>query len=204
MKHQWGVQRGFTLLEVLVALGIVALIGLLSWRGLDDVLRSAQRVVRVDDAMQTLSVAFNQLERDLALAQANAVALNPTGLVIQTVQRSTGQTSEKEEIHWVLEEQGLVRSVLRENSEAPALVHPPIAVSGMQIRLWIEPSGWSTPMVWGAYNAINSTDLALQGSPLRAGNPNTAESNKVRAVEVSLTQPNAHTVVKLLLTGGAY
>lgn len=42
-------QRGFTLLEVLIALGIVAVISILSWQGLEEVLRSANRVTQVDE-----------------------------------------------------------------------------------------------------------------------------------------------------------
>lgn len=59
-------QRGFTLLEVLIALGIVAVISILSWQGLEEVLRSANRVTQVDEQIQTVSAVFSQLEKTLA------------------------------------------------------------------------------------------------------------------------------------------
>ena len=49
--------NGFTLLEVLIALGIVSVISILSWQGLQEVLRSANRVTEVDEQIQTVSAA---------------------------------------------------------------------------------------------------------------------------------------------------
>ena len=46
--------KGFTLLEVLIALGIVSVISILSWQGLQEVLRSANRVTAVDEQIQTV------------------------------------------------------------------------------------------------------------------------------------------------------
>ena len=47
--------KGFTLLEVLIALGIVSVISILSWQGLQEVLRSANRVTEVDEQIQTVA-----------------------------------------------------------------------------------------------------------------------------------------------------
>ncbi len=60
-----GRTKGFTLLEVLIALGIVSVISILSWQGLQEVLRSANRVTSVDEQLQTVSAVFSQLEKDL-------------------------------------------------------------------------------------------------------------------------------------------
>lgn len=57
--------QGFTLLEVLIALGIVSVISILSWQGLQEVLRSAGRVTAVDEQVQTVTAVFSQLEKTL-------------------------------------------------------------------------------------------------------------------------------------------
>jgi len=71
-RRRWG--RGFTLVEVLVALFAMALLAALSWQGLDSVLRSrdASRVA-VDDAVR-LATVLTQWEQDLqALHDSGAV-----------------------------------------------------------------------------------------------------------------------------------
>lgn len=57
--------RGFTLIELLVALAIVSLVAVLSWQGLDNVIRLTQRVRDNDDQWEQLRAVFAQLERDL-------------------------------------------------------------------------------------------------------------------------------------------
>jgi general secretion pathway protein J len=57
--------RGFTLLEVLVAMALMAVLALLSWRGLDSVLDSRERLVSASDDLGALSLTFAQLEEDL-------------------------------------------------------------------------------------------------------------------------------------------
>jgi general secretion pathway protein J len=57
--------RGFTLLEILVALGLMAVLALLSWRGLDAVLGARERLVSASGELGAFSLAFSQLEEDL-------------------------------------------------------------------------------------------------------------------------------------------
>ena len=57
--------RGFTLLELLIAIALMALLAVLGWRGLDSVLRSRERIAANSDDLRGLSVAFSQLDEDL-------------------------------------------------------------------------------------------------------------------------------------------
>ncbi len=58
-------QRGFTLLEVLVAVSLMAVLAILCWRGLDAVLAARDRIQAESDEIRALSVAFTQLDEDL-------------------------------------------------------------------------------------------------------------------------------------------
>jgi general secretion pathway protein J len=60
-----GRSRGFTLLELLVAIGLMAVLAILCWRGLDSVLRSRDRISSASDELRALTVAYTQMEDDL-------------------------------------------------------------------------------------------------------------------------------------------
>ncbi|MGE0798086.1 MAG: type II secretion system protein J [Lautropia sp.] len=57
--------RGFTLIELLVACALMAVLALLSWRGLDAVLQSRERLTVASDQLRSLTLAFSQLDEDL-------------------------------------------------------------------------------------------------------------------------------------------
>ncbi|MDO5056351.1 MAG: prepilin-type N-terminal cleavage/methylation domain-containing protein [Lautropia sp.] len=58
-------QRGFTLIELLIAVGLLAILAILSWRGLDTVLQSRDRLVTESNGLRSLTLALAQLEEDL-------------------------------------------------------------------------------------------------------------------------------------------
>lgn len=57
--------RGFTLIELLVALGILALMALVSWRGLDAMSRAQTHIQERGDALLTLQAGLAQWSADL-------------------------------------------------------------------------------------------------------------------------------------------
>lgn len=60
--------RGFTLLEVLIAIALMAVLAVLGWRGLDSILVTRERLTRSSDDLKALSVCFAQMEEDLRRA----------------------------------------------------------------------------------------------------------------------------------------
>ena len=56
---------GFTLIELLIAVGLLAILAILSWRGLDTVLQSRNRLVDESNGLRSLTLALAQLEDDL-------------------------------------------------------------------------------------------------------------------------------------------
>ncbi|MGC5704345.1 type II secretion system minor pseudopilin GspJ [Pseudomonas sp. NFXW11] len=70
-------QRGFTLLEVVVAIAIFSLLGLATYQLLDRVLRSDQRIGQHEQQLRDLQRALSVFERDLVQARRHALADDP-------------------------------------------------------------------------------------------------------------------------------
>ena len=60
--------QGFTLLELLVAVTLMAILALLGWRGLDALLGARDQISRSGDDLRAISVVFAQVEEDLRRA----------------------------------------------------------------------------------------------------------------------------------------
>lgn len=57
--------QGFTLIEVLVAIGIMALMALMSWRGVEAMLRTQTHLQQRADQIRSLQVGLSQWQTDL-------------------------------------------------------------------------------------------------------------------------------------------
>jgi len=69
---------GFTLVELLIALALFAIMSLLAWRGLDAVLQSRASVEAPGRAALALTAAWTQLETDLHAARGTGM-IAPAG-----------------------------------------------------------------------------------------------------------------------------
>lgn len=88
--------RGFTLVELLVALFALALLAIMSWRGLDGMSRAqAQTEARADEAL-TLQVGLAQWAADLdaLVQQPRTTAIEWNGRVLRMTRRSTSAPSD--------------------------------------------------------------------------------------------------------------
>lgn len=60
---------GFTLLELIVAASILALIAVFSWRGLDTLLREREAIASSQESIDAMQRSFARIERDAMLAR---------------------------------------------------------------------------------------------------------------------------------------
>lgn len=162
-------QRGFTLIEVMVAILLMAVVALIAWRGLDSVSRADEHLRLATERDDALLRALNQLQRDLdqragvelepprraddppppaehlAAVQVRGGGRLPTRL--ELVRRAPGQPGALQRVRWWVE-----GSVLRRATSAPAQRYPlpPLGravtvlegIGDFQLRTWAEGSGW--------------------------------------------------------------
>lgn len=76
-------QSGFTLLELVIAIGIFALLGVAGWRLFDGVVRTQQGAALHERDMRGLQRAVGVIERDVWQAVAGSVLLAPGHLQLQ-------------------------------------------------------------------------------------------------------------------------
>ena len=74
---------GFTLVEMLVAIALLGILGVISWRGLDYVSGQRERIDRDTEDLSRVLRVLSQLERDIAQRAADTMLLpqSPPGLL---------------------------------------------------------------------------------------------------------------------------
>ncbi|MDT3677441.1 MAG: type II secretion system protein GspJ [Burkholderiaceae bacterium] len=157
---------GFTLLELLIAVALLSVLAVLSWRGMDSVLRSRDRIVQSSDELRALSVAFAQLEQDvrgswavgllglnepaIAFAVRGEDAQPELALVRET---SANRPLQLQRVRYRLREHRLERGFApwtsssadpaHPVSEQPLVWQPLLAdIDQIQFRAWIASRGW--------------------------------------------------------------
>lgn len=106
-------QNGFTLIELIIALGVMAIFALLAYRGLDSVLRLHQGAYAHEQQAQAIDRVITQLEADLRQASKVAVlepiqnSASPRLQISRRVEASTA--SELAMVEWVQEGTSVIR-----------------------------------------------------------------------------------------------
>jgi general secretion pathway protein J len=195
--------RGFTLLELLIAITVLSIVSIIAWRGLDSLVMTRERLEPEADEVRALLTTFGQMERDLAQV-TNPKFLGLTTSPIQvsiadgttTLQLSRiappvpGKATEVQTVFYRVVEGTLMRQA---TAALPGFETTPTDrletarllsnVKLMQIRTWSPTGGWVDP------NVPQDTG----GAP--------ASAAVIPGVEVSIERDNGKIFRRVLLVG---
>jgi general secretion pathway protein J len=103
-------KRGFTLIEVMVALVLVSLMALLAWRGIDGMNQAVQQTAAHEYGAQRLAITLAQWSADLeAITETGVVkALDFDGQLLRLTRKST-QPAGVVVVAWVIRSGRLLR-----------------------------------------------------------------------------------------------
>jgi len=154
---------GFTLLEMLVAITLLAVMAVIGWRGLDAMTRGRERLTDHDARLDALKVLYGQFQADCehlaspAALQASPVEIAPGLLLMVRDRRTENSATTWQVVAYRLDGNTVVRSAappadnraaveaalrsLRRPDGAPgrALV---ANAEALTVRAWVEPGGW--------------------------------------------------------------
>ncbi|MBO0495184.1 type II secretion system protein GspJ [Pseudomonas sp. Marseille-Q1929] len=157
-------QQGFTLIEVMVAIMLMALVSVIAWRGLDSVTRADQHLQASTEQTEGLLRALNQMQRDISLRASVELAEPGTakdaGLAAVTVRSSDSKGFRLEvirsapatgdglqRVRWWLKGDSLYRAAApaRNRFPLPAAKDGVVVLAGVsdvQVRVWDKDKGW--------------------------------------------------------------
>lgn len=150
--------RGFTLVEMLVAITVMAVLGLISWRGLEQLLAQRARLDASNGGTEQLVRVLSQFERDLAqrvpdaLVARRALPGSPLPLAVDIdtdasgqprirVLRQRGGGAGTVSVLWSIESGVLVRTATAATAAVADRVALLDAVSAVRVRLLLA-DGW--------------------------------------------------------------
>jgi general secretion pathway protein J len=156
---------GFTLVELLVAISIMALVAIIAWRGLSALVATRDHLGPEADDVRALLTGFGQMDRDLAHAVSPLLVLSGASPVsVQTVDGSPALQilrfsepladggSAVQEVTYAVVDGVLMRqcsaparSVQGAASAAPSTARLLTGVASMQVRVWRVNEGWIVP-----------------------------------------------------------
>lgn len=192
------VQTGFTLIEVMVALVLMAIVSLVSWQGLDSVVRVRDHVEREAASDQAALNAIGQLTTDIRMRAADHVfygtsanegrSRQPTLPYATTVQGRVGDavldvvrspaSGEPgwQTVRWWREQGRLMRALAPVGREWPLPVPGPGTavldnVNAFEIQAYIPGRGWQPPPWPGNANTATGLTFVIALATPQGGSP---------------------------------
>jgi general secretion pathway protein J len=201
--------RGFTLLELLVAITVLSVVSVIAWRGLDTLVATRDRLEPEVDETRAMLVAFGQMERDLSQVINPAIlglATSPLNVrpadgtmmieLARVAPSVPDHPTEVQTVYYRVIDNTLVRQA------TPALTQFQAGIAGqfenarllarirsMDVRLWQPGVGW-TP----------AGDLDGAAPPgLTLGTPAAPRNQPVPGIEVTLTRTDGKSFRRVFL-----
>ncbi len=155
----WGRAPGFTLVELLVAISILAMVAVLGWRGLDGIVRARVALTEQMETTRGMQLAFAQMQSDcehiagqdimdqrpylligtdrLTLVRLVATENEPTRLQVVAYRVANGTLTRRESIATrdLTQLDAIWQSVTSDDDQGRPVVLQ-AGVTGMQVLLW--------------------------------------------------------------------
>lgn len=159
--------RGFTLVELLVAITVLAIVAVMGWRGLDGIVRSREQLTQNMEQTRGIQLTFAQLQSDLEQIadkqllrqRQNLLADNNRLVFVRTVLTENAPSQLQVVSYQILDgvlsrrESAQTRDLVQLDALWQAATGDQRAgvnvalqggVAGMQVRVW-EAGGWKVP-----------------------------------------------------------
>ena len=197
--------RGFTLLELLVAITVLSIVSIIAWRGLDSLVHTRERLEPEATEVRALLTTFGQMERDLAqVTNPKFLGLSQSPVVVSAVDGSTllqlariapataDRPTEVQTVYYRVIDGTLTRqataalpgfqTIPTDRLESARLL---TNVRTLYVRTWSPTGGWVDPNV----------------TQDPAGGTATAASAVTPGVEVTIERGDGKTFRRVLLVG---
>lgn len=203
----YGRSEGFTLIELMVAITILAIVAVLSWRGLEQIIRARTMVVAMLDQERSLAQFYEQLERDAgSVVDENEVVPAPISLngglrLIRRV-RLPDQPDRLQVVRYVFDGEHMTRyasplianqndlnSTLGDPGTGPGWSVYPLGLpaASVTVRAFVDGTGWTTQDV-----DILSARKAAQNQPQSFGAQSGVPTGRVvTGLDLAIATPGA-------------
>lgn len=200
---------GFTLLEMLVAITLLAVMAVIGWRALDSMTRSRERLTDHDARLDALKVLYGQFQSDCehlaspTLLQASPVEIGPDQLLMVRDRRDEGQPAAWQVVTYRIDGGTVVRVAAPPADNRQAVqsallaLRQPGNVTGqrravlpnaqsLSVRAWVEPGGWLAD-TGRVRNALLSGNASANAADASGVSPSLGvATTALRAVELTI------------------
>ncbi|WP_112194806.1 type II secretion system protein GspJ [Pseudomonas sp. LG1E9] len=156
-------EQGFTLIEVMVAIMLMAVVSLIAWRGLDSVTRADHHLQASTEQTEAMLRVLNQLQRDISLrasveltvpkdgadglAGVSVRSSDSKGFQLDVIRSAPVTGDGLQRVRWWLKGDSLYRAAApaRDRFPLPAAKDGVVVLTGvsdLQVRVWDADKGW--------------------------------------------------------------